>query len=329
MNRVICIKGHFYDGDKYETCPHCASGVEAIRQDPFSVRHSELEAEEKSGKENDGKVKREKAGFFHRGEKKETKLQQAARQTADSVRGTVLLQEPMETELPQQRSEQRPEPMPEQGFRPASEKKPGISVIGQGVIGQTAGGQSALGQGAIVQDAAGQNAMGPAARGQGAIGQGPNEREVPKSQESTSQSLRAAFAASARTDEKVDEGKTVGYFSTGRTDPPVGYLICTAGEDYGMGFPLKTGNNSIGRSASMDVVILDEKVSREKQAFVLYEPHNREFYMKPGEGTGLCYLNGELVLGPVKMQAFDMVSLGDTKLMLIPVCCERFSWEEI
>lgn len=313
MNRVICIKGHFYDGDKYETCPHCASGVEAIRQDPFSVRHSELEAEEKSGKKNDGKPKREKAGFFHRGEKKETKLQQAARQTADSVRGTVLLQEPAEAELPQQSIEQKSD----------------VSMIGRGVIGQTAGGQNALGQGAIVQDAAGQNAIGPSARGQGAIGQGQNEREVANSQESTSQSLRAAFAASARTDEKVDEEKTVGYFSTGRTDPPVGYLICTAGEDYGMGFPLKSGNNSIGRSASMDVVILDEKVSREKQAFVLYEPHNREFYMKPGEGTGLCYLNGELVLGPVKMQAFDMVSLGDTKLMLIPVCCERFSWEEI
>ena len=61
----------------------------------------------------------------------------------------------------------------------------------------------------------------------------------------------------------------------------------------------------------------------------MYEPRKREFYMKPGEGTGLCYLNEELVLEPVKMKAFDLILLGDTKLMLVPVCCERFSWDEV
>ena len=60
MNRVICIKGHFYDGDKYETCPHCASGAEAIRQDSFSVRHSELEEEKIRGRKNEGNDRREK-----------------------------------------------------------------------------------------------------------------------------------------------------------------------------------------------------------------------------------------------------------------------------
>lgn len=305
MNRVICVKGHFYDGDKYETCPHCASGVEAIRQDPFSVRHSELEEEKISGKKNEGKTRREKGGFFHRGKKEEAALNPEVRPIADSVQGTVLLQESAQSEISWQKSGQNSE----QKYEQAPEQRACFAVTGQE---------------AIVQDAAEQGAGG-----QGTIWQGAIEREVQKSQDSVSQSLRAAFDASAKTGETGDEGKTVGYFSTGKTDPPVGYLICTAGEDYGMGFPLKTGNNSIGRSVSMDVVIMDEKVSREKQAFVMYEPIKREFYMRPGEGTGLCYLNGELVLGPVKMKAFDLIMLGDTKLMLIPVCCERFSWEEV
>lgn len=241
MNRVICVKGHFYDGDKYEECPHCAAGVEAIRQDPFSVRRSEAETEEEKG----GKAKRERGGLFHRREKKPT-MAETTFLPADSVEETVLLQE--------------------------------------------------------------------------------NAEETP--QQSVSPSLREAFAASAQTEEGGDEGKTVGYFSVGRTEPPVGYLICTAGEDYGVGFLLKSGSNSLGRSASMDVTITDGKVSREKQAFVLYEPMKREFYLKPGEGAGLCYLNGELVLGPVKMKAFDLIGMGDTRLMLVPVCCEKFSWEE-
>lgn len=295
MNRVICIKGHFYDGDKYETCPHCASGAEAIRQDPFSVRHSELEEEKISGRKNAGKARHEKGGFFHRGGKKEAALMSAVKPTTNTVQGTVLLQMNAEAEIPQQKSEHNPEQAPDQR---ASAAATGQKAIKQGTIGQ------------------------------GTIDQGAIEQQAQNSQESVSKSLSAAFAASAQPGETGDEGKTVGYFSAGKTDPPVGYLICTAGEDYGMGFPLKTGNNSIGRSVSMDVVIMDEKVSREKQAFVMYEPIRREFYMKPGEGTGLCYLNGELVLGPVKMKAFDLIMLGDTKLMLIPVCCEKFSWEE-
>lgn len=297
MNRVICVKGHFYDGDKYETCPHCAAGTEAIRQDLFSVRHSELEEKKINGRKNEEKPRREKGGFFHRGEKRETVSMLEEKQAVSAVQGTVLLRE----------EEQK------YGFAP--EQKAEAAATGQDVIGQAAGRQGTTG---------GWGTTG----GQGAIEQGAIEPEVKKSQESTSQSLRSAFAASAGTDEKADEGKTVGFFSTGRTEPPAGYLICTSGEDYGIGFPLKTGNNSIGRSASMDVVLLDTKVSREKQAFVMYEPFKREFYLRPGEGTGLCYLNGELVLGPVKIKAFDLIMLGDTKLMLIPVCCDRFSWEE-
>ncbi|MCM1191150.1 MAG: FHA domain-containing protein [Butyrivibrio sp.] len=247
MNRVICAKGHFYDGDKYEACPHCAAGVEAIRQDPFSIRHSELE-EKESEKKSREKVRRIKGGLFRRGEKE--------RQEAANI----------------------PEiPAPQ---------------------------QTALQQTVLLQ------------------------AEQKEQKEPESRSLSAAFAAAAQPDEKEEEGKTIGYFSVGGTEPPVGYLICTAGENYGNGFPLKTGSNSIGRSASMNVVITDQKVSREKQALVVYEPFKREFYIKPGEGTGLCYLNGELVLGPVKMKEFDVILLGDTSLMLIPVCCERFSWEE-
>lgn len=248
MNRVICVKGHFYDGDKYEACPHCAAGAEAIRQDPFSVRHSEMEEE---------KPKRDKHGLFHRKDKKPKEEKDFAGNVQEK---TVLLEE---------------------------EENQAKEASGQ------------------------------------------REEQKQYRQPESSQSLSAAFAASARTSEASDEGKTVGYFSKGKIEPPTGYLICVAGEDYGMGFPLKTGNNSIGRSVSMDVVIMDEKVSREKQAFVMYEPRKREFYMKPGEGTGLCYLNGELVLEPMKMKAFDVILLGDTKLMLVPVCCEQFSWDEV
>lgn len=64
MNRVICIKGHFYDGDKYSSCPHCAEGAAPIEPDHFAVAHG-AEKEEKE-------EKKEKKGFFHKKEKKGT-----------------------------------------------------------------------------------------------------------------------------------------------------------------------------------------------------------------------------------------------------------------
>ena len=143
--------------------------------------------------------------------------------------------------------------------------------------------------------------------------------------------LSSAFSKVSEPPKTVpsDDGKTIGFFSTGHaTEPPVGYLMCIAGEDFGTGFPLKSGNNTIGRSQSMDVVVMDTKVSREKQAYIMYEPYKREFYIKPGESSGLCYFNEEVVLAPMKMKAYDVIMLGDTKLMLFPICSAQFSWDD-
>ena len=144
------------------------------------------------------------------------------------------------------------------------------------------------------------------------------------------QNLSVAFAEAITPQNKeIDKNKTMSFFSTaGNTEPPVGYLICTAGEDFGTGFLLKSGNNTIGRGQSMDVIIMDPKVSREKQAFVMYDPVSRKFFLKPGEGSGLCYINGQVVLVPMELKPFEKLKVGDTELMLIAVCCEQFSWDD-
>ncbi len=266
MNRVICVNGHFFDGDKYEACPHCAEGAAPIEPERFSVARG-AEKEEKS-------VKKEKKGLFIK--KKETKVE------INAV------------------------PVPENKTAMYSEVKEEVSYKQPVEVSE----RRSVSQKPVEE-----------------------EREISNTPPVSHSSLSAAFKQvsepprAAR--ENLDDGKTIGFFSTGQsTEPPVGYLICVAGDDFGMGFPLKSGNNAIGRSQSMDVVVMDTKVSREKQAFVMYEPYKREFYIKPGEGNGLCYFNEEVVLAPMKMQAFDTIMLGDTKLMLIPVCCERFSWDD-
>ena len=127
-----------------------------------------------------------------------------------------------------------------------------------------------------------------------------------------------------------EDNCTIGYYSRViGVEPVVGWLVCTEGEYRGESFKLKSGRNFIGRAANMDVVLsADHSISRFKHAAVIYEPRSRQFIVVPGESRELCYLNGEVVLSNLKMEAYDVLNLGNTSLMLIPCCGKRFSWEE-
>jgi len=50
--------------------------------------------------------------------------------------------------------------------------------------------------------------------------------------------------------------------------------------------------------------------------------------MLPGEASGLGYLNGDMVNSPTQMKADDVVELGQTKLVLIPFCGDKYNWSE-
>ncbi|MCF2683523.1 FHA domain-containing protein [Faecalicatena contorta] len=130
---------------------------------------------------------------------------------------------------------------------------------------------------------------------------------------------------------KSEENHTVGYYSRViGTEPVVGWLVCTEGEYFGESFKLKSGRNFIGRSSGMDVVLsADMSVSRSKHAIIVYEPRKRMFIAQPGESRELFYLNDDVVLSNVEMQAYDVITIGTTKLMLIPCCGERFSWDDV
>lgn len=114
-----------------------------------------------------------------------------------------------------------------------------------------------------------------------------------------------------------------------KIEPTVGWLTAITGENAGKSFVLKAGRNFIGRSSSMDVVLAgDKSISREKHAIVLYEPRKREFLVQPGESKELFYVNDEVVVSTIKLQAYDKLLLGSTTLIFVPLCGEYFSWDD-
>ncbi|MDO4285604.1 MAG: FHA domain-containing protein [Eubacteriales bacterium] len=129
----------------------------------------------------------------------------------------------------------------------------------------------------------------------------------------------------------ADEDKTISLSMTKKgTEPVVGWLVCIKGESEGKSYPLKANKNFIGRASVSDVVIEgDTSVSREKHAVIIYESHARIFIAQPGESRELYYLNGKVVLNNETLKAYDILEIGGTKLLFMPLCGEKFSWEDV
>lgn len=150
---------------------------------------------------------------------------------------------------------------------------------------------------------------------------------APKS--SLKDAVKAASEGSANAEIAGD--KTVGFFSSKiGSEPVVGWLVCIAGEHFGVDFKLKSGRNFIGRAASMDVSIAkDSTVSRERHAMLVYEPRANKFILQPGDSKELCYLNDDVVLSPMEIKVHDRLTVGKTVLMFIPCCTSVFNWDMV
>ena len=131
---------------------------------------------------------------------------------------------------------------------------------------------------------------------------------------------------------ETDDGAqaTIGYFGDVSTEPVVGWLVAIEGSNFGKDFKLKSGRNFIGRSADMDVSLAgDSSISRDKHAIILYEPRGNVFLVQPGDAKELFYLNDKVVLTATEIGAYDVLSLGATKLLFIPCCSDKFNWDSV
>lgn len=148
----------------------------------------------------------------------------------------------------------------------------------------------------------------------------------PEAEKSEPQSLRSAINQVANSAQAAQ--KTVAIYNLPNdNDPVVGWLVCIKGEYIGEGFKLKAGRNNIGRTLSNDIALAKETtVSRERHASVIYEPNKMQFFLQPGESSGLTYLNDDLVMTVAELKIYDKLSLGESSFVFVPLCGENFNW---
>lgn len=109
--------------------------------------------------------------------------------------------------------------------------------------------------------------------------------------------------------------------------PVVGWLVCIEGPDRGKDYRIRMGYNTIGRSPQNNISIAgDQKISRERHALIAFDDAECTFFVAPGNGMNLVRVNNKLLMVPTPVEAYDIVTVGSTKLMFVPLCSDKFSW---
>ena len=113
-------------------------------------------------------------------------------------------------------------------------------------------------------------------------------------------------------------------------DPPVGWLVVIQGAGQGKVVTIGNGSNAIGRDPGERICLDfgDETISRHGHATITYDPRGRKFYIQHGGGKNLTYVEESPVLLPTELAAFSKMQIGETVLLFVPLCGERFDWAE-
>lgn len=112
------------------------------------------------------------------------------------------------------------------------------------------------------------------------------------------------------------------------TDEVRGWLICLEGAKRGTDFKIHGEKNTIGRSHENDIKIdFDNSISKGTNAIIAYDDRNNKFYIYQSNSRNNIYVNGQLLLTPVEMKDYDVIEIGQTKMIFRSLCNEQFVWE--
>ena len=60
---------------------------------------------------------------------------------------------------------------------------------------------------------------------------------------------------------------------------------------------------------------------------MLYYNSTNTFYIAHERGRNVIEVNGIPVFNCTKLIAYDIISIGSTRLIFVPLCGDRFNWE--
>jgi hypothetical protein len=153
---------------------------------------------------------------------------------------------------------------------------------------------------------------------------GDDEETIAATSAANSPSHRQGPSAQAG---KAPEATVAVWSKTLDMDPIVGWLVCISGKNQGRDYRIRSGLNNIGRDTSNHICIAgDETITRENHCILFYDPKKANFHLTAGSGRSGVYINDDIVLQPTILQSHDKIEIGETRLVFIPFCGDKFRW---
>ena len=273
MRKVKCLKGHFFDLDRYVCCPYCGSPVDGQSIKSIEPKYDYAQDLPQSQVEETDQTEilqetpeisnpdngKKKWWFFKAKEEKEEKKEQPA-----PVPEEIKPYEPPYDPIINRPQELQTPPTPEDLVRPQKEEPEHLKEI-----------------------------------------------------EEINNKVDALPPTVAKYDLKE------------KTEPPTGWIVCVKGAEQGHAFPCREGKTRIGRNDQCNIrLVNDISITREPHAIIHYDPMNRIFFLQCGSGDGIVYLNGEYIMDTKPLNAYDKITLGKAEFVFVPLCGEKFSWDE-
>jgi len=107
----------------------------------------------------------------------------------------------------------------------------------------------------------------------------------------------------------------------------VGWLVVIEGADRGKSFELFEGKNTIGRSSKNRVCLGNDGHVSRMAASVVFDGRSCSFFCVPDpNASSMTFVNSQPLLSHSALRASDVISIGMTKLMLVPFCTKDFHW---
>lgn len=105
------------------------------------------------------------------------------------------------------------------------------------------------------------------------------------------------------------------------------FLVCTDGPMTGASFVFQEDKAIVGRQKNYEISLFrDVSVSRDPHAVIHYYADSVRYTVSCGDEQKRVMVNGQFITGETDLKLYDVIGIGQTRLLFIPVCSDKFAW---
>ena len=105
------------------------------------------------------------------------------------------------------------------------------------------------------------------------------------------------------------------------------FLVCIDGPMTGASYVFQESKAIIGRQKNYEIALYrDNSVSRSPHAIISYYKDAFRYTVSAGDAEKKVSVNGAFIEAETDLKMYDVIGIGQTRLLFIPVCSEKFAW---